>query len=117
MGNLVTITVHGKKFELWPPCPEVQSVAEKFIVVVNWNFNMAWESITVANFIQEDGSAFPIEGADPVLTPSNPVAWITFRNPVFGVGFYCKYDLIYQPSGGGDPYIIDPTLKLRPVGG
>ena len=119
MGNLVTITVHKRKFELWPPCPEVESVAQNFIVVVNWNGNTDWDSITVRNFIKEDGSAFPIVGADPVLTlnPLNPVAWIEFQNPVFGKGFYCKYELVYQPNGGGDPYIVDPTMLLRPVGG
>ncbi len=117
MDNLVTITVHKRKFELWPPCPEVRSVAENFIVVVNWNFNSDWDSITVTNFKKEDGSAFPIVGADPVLTPTNPIAWITFQHPVFGTGFYCKYDLVYQPSGGGAPYIVDPTMRIRPVGG
>ncbi len=71
----------------------------------------------MTNFIDENGSAFPIVGADPVLTPANPVATISFQNPVFGRGFYCKYDLVYQPSGGGAPYIVDPTLKMRPVGG
>ncbi len=117
MDNLVTITVHTRRFELWPPCPEVRSVAESFIVVVNWNFNTDWDSITVTNFTDQYGAAFPIVGPDPVLTPANPVAQIAFQRPVFGEGFYCKYDLVYQPSGGGAPCIVDPTLKMRPVGG
>ncbi len=117
MGNLVRITVHPRRFEFSPPCPEVASVLEKFIVVVDWNNNADWLSITVTNFIKEDGTAFPIKGADPVLTPANPVAMIDFQDPVFGAGFYCKYDLVYQPDGGGPPYVIDPTIRLRPVGG
>ena len=118
MGNMVTITVHTKKFALAPPCPEVKSVEENFIVCVNWNGNTDWDSITVTNFTHENGAPFPIVGPDPILTPANPVAWIAFRNPVFGQGFYCKYDLIYMPQGGspGDEYIVDPTLRMRPVG-
>ncbi len=119
MGNLVTITVHKKKFEFRPPCPEVQSVAEDFIIVVDWKGNTDWDSIKVTNFTHENGSPFPIKGPDPVLTTDNSVAWIQFQNPVFGVGFYCKYELVYMPKGGvpGDEYTIDPTLRMRPVGG
>ena len=121
MANLVTITVHKRKFEFRPPCPEVESVADDFIIVVNWNGSTDWDSITVTNFTHEDGSPFPIKGADPVLThdPDNSVAWIQFQNPVFGEGFYCKYELIYIPKDGepGDEYTIDPTLRMRPVGG
>ena len=115
MHNLLRIKVHPRKFEFAPPCPEVMAAIEYFFIAVDWNGNNDWDSITVRNFAREDGTSVPTV-ADVTINRPDPVGRIEFTTPEFGAQFFCKYELVYQPAGGGAPYVIDPTLIIRPVG-
>ena len=118
-GNLLRIDMHANKIDLWPPCPSVVAAVEPFKIAIYWNDDPAvWESVTVGNFVGEDGEPKTVIAENPVFlrTDGNVVRDFNFSY-LATEDQYVKYDLVFKRLDSEETLTVDPTIRIRKLTG
>jgi hypothetical protein len=117
--NLLRIDMHADKIELWPPCPDVVAAVEPLKIGIYWRDDPhTWESVTVGNFIDENGETVQFIGPNLVFlrTAGNVVKEIHFAE-LATQDLHVKYDLVCKRAGSAGTLTVDPTIRIRQLGG